>query len=141
MADKSRIILSIASGKYKRQYSIIFCRHYGQAGALQFYGKQKDFTDKVITDNGSFLHWIPDTVNFKHMIFIGGRMPASDDEVFQHFEKVTVIDSVTYPHSRQRGDKIIFFENIDSTGLKLAADGLKQMKQRIQPLILFIFAA
>lgn len=108
--------------------AIIFARHYGQAGALKFYGRDKDFKNKVITDNGSFLHWIPDEVDFKHLIFIGGRIPGADDEVFQHFEKITIIDSVTYPHSRQRGDKIIFYKNIDPAGLKLAADGLKKMK-------------
>ena len=110
--------------------TIIFCRHYGQAGALKYYGKDADFKNKVISDNGSFLHWISNRIYFKHLIFIGGRIPRVDDEVFQHFEKVTVMDSVTYQHSRQRGDKIIFYENIDSAGLKLAADGLKQMKLR-----------
>ena len=55
-------------------------------------------------------------------------MPAKDDEVFQHFEKVTVIDSVINKLSRQFGDKIIYFENIDSAGLKLAQDGLRKMK-------------
>jgi len=109
--------------------TIIFCRHYGQAGALKYYGKDDYFKDHVISDNGSFLHWISNRVYFKHLLFIGSRMPRPDDEVFQHFEKVTVIDSVTYKHSRQQGDKIIFFENIDSAGLKLAVDGLKQMKQ------------
>ena len=57
-------------------------------------------------------------------------MPGTDDEVFQHFEKVTVIDSVTNKLSRQFGDKIIYFENIDSAGLKLAQDGLKMDKSR-----------
>ena len=61
--------------------------------------------------------------------FVGRRMPDKDDEVFQHFEKVTLIDSVTYKHSRQLGDRVIFFENVDSVGSKLAAEGLKQMKQ------------
>ena len=56
-------------------------------------------------------------------------MPDKDDEVFQHFEKVTIIDSVSNPLSRQYGDKIIFFESIDSTGLRLAQEGLKEMKK------------
>ncbi len=110
--------------------TIIFCRHYGQAGALKYYGRYKDFKNKVITDNGSFLHWIPNPLYFKHLLFIGRSMPDTDDEVFQHFEKTTVMDAVTYEHSRQRGDQIIFFEKIDTTGLKLAVDGLKQMKQQ-----------
>lgn len=110
--------------------TIIYCRHYGQAGALKYYGTHKDFKAKVITDNGSFLQWIPNYLTFKNLIFIGRRMPGADDEVFQHFEKVNIIDSVTYLHSRQYGDKIIFFENIDAAGLKLAADGLLEMKQQ-----------
>ena len=68
-------------------------------------------------------------MRFKNLLFLGHRMPDKDDEVFQHFEKVIVIDSVTNKFSRQYGDKIIFFENIDSTGLQLAIDGLKEMKK------------
>jgi hypothetical protein len=111
-----------------RLTSGIFCRHYGFGGSLKFYGKDKLFRSKVFSDNGSFLLWIPDDLYFKHLIFLGKRMPDKDDEVFQHFEKVTIIDSVTNKLSRQFGDKIIFFENIDSAGLKLAQDGLKEMK-------------
>jgi len=111
-----------------KQSSHIFCRHYGLAGSLKFYGKGKLFRSKVFSDNGSFLLWIPDELHFKHLVFLGRRMPDKDDEVFQHFEEITVIDSVTNKLSRQFGDKIIFFENIDSAGLKLAQDGLNQMK-------------
>ena len=106
----------------------IYCRHYGFGGSLQFYTKDSLFRSKVFSDNGSFLLWIPDDLYFKHLIFLGRRMPDKDDEVFQHFEKITVIDSVTNRLSRQYGDKIIFFENIDAAGLKLARDGLNEMK-------------
>lgn len=109
--------------------TVVYCRHYGLAGALKYYGKDDAFKSKVISDNGSFLHWIPNEFGFKHLIFVGRRMPDADDEVFQHFEKVTLIDSVTYKHSRQLGDKVIFFEHVDSVGSNLAAEGLKQMKQ------------
>ena len=76
------------------------------------------------------LTWIPDDFTFRHLIFIGRNMPDKDDAVFQHFEKVTVIDFVNNVYSRQYGDKIIFFDKVDSAGLKLATDGLKQMKQQ-----------
>ena len=77
--------------------TIIYCRHYGQAGALKFYGKEEMFKAMTISDNGSFLLWIPDRLRFKHLIFVGRKWPEKDDEVFQHFEKVTIIDSVTNP--------------------------------------------
>jgi hypothetical protein len=108
--------------------AVIYCRNYGQAGALDYYGKDSYFSYRIISDNGSFLLWIPERLYFNDLIFIGRRMPDKDDEVFQHFEKMRVIDSVTNNFSRQYGDKIIFFENIDSTGLQLAQDGFKKKK-------------
>jgi len=119
-----------SNSNYTISNSIIYCRNYGQAGALAFYGKDDYFSKKIISDNGSFTLWISDRLWFKDLIFIGRNIPGKDDDVFQHFEKVTVIDSVTNKLSRQFGDKIIFFENIDSTGLKLAKDGLKEMKSK-----------
>ena len=108
--------------------TIIYCRNYGQAGALKFYGKEGWFRAMTITDNGSFLLWIGERLSFKNLLFIGRQMPDKDDEVFQHFEKVMVIDSVTNKLSRQFGDKIIFFQNIDPVGLKLAQEVLKELK-------------
>jgi len=112
--------------------TIIYGRHYGHAGALRFYGKEKDFREKVITDNGSFLLWIPNEMRFKNLLFIGSRVPGSDDEVFNHFQQSRLIDTVSNPFSRQLGDKIIYYENIDSTGLRLAVDGLQEMKKQFR---------
>ena len=128
MTEKAELFYQSLPKKIKDS-TIIYCRHYGQAGALKFYGRDKIFKEKAISDNGSFLTWISDSFVFRHLIFIGQKMPNKDDEVFQHFEKVTVIDSVTNIYSRQFRDKIIFFEKTDSVGLKLAIDGLMQMKQ------------
>lgn len=109
--------------------TIVYCRHYGQAGALKFFNPGT-FKNKVFTDNGSFLLWIPDSIKFKHLIYIGRKIPEQDDEVFQHFERYTVIDQVENPMSRQFGDKIIFYKNIDSTGLRLAREGIGELKRR-----------
>ncbi len=108
--------------------TFIYCRHYGQAGSLKYYSKDPSFRSKVFSDNGTFLLWIPHDIDFKYLLFIGRRMPGSDDEVFNHFEKRTVIDSVSNPLSRQFRDKIIFFENADSLAGKLARNGLNEMK-------------
>ena len=113
-----------------RGHTIIYCRHYGQAGSLKFYGKNKAFKDAVITDNGSFLLWIPDSVSMRHLIFIGRNRPGLDDEVFLHFRNVIIVDSVSNKFSRQYGDKIILFANIDSEGLQLAREGLLEMKKQ-----------
>ncbi|MBD0331537.1 MAG: glycosyltransferase family 39 protein [Chitinophagaceae bacterium] len=108
--------------------TLIYCRNYGQAGALKFYGKDPRFRAVTISDNGSFLLWIPDKLLFKYLFFIGRRFPEKDDKVFQHFKKVTFIDSVKNVYSRQNGDKIFFFQDIDSAGLQLAQSGVQELK-------------
>lgn len=113
-----------------REHTLIFCRHYGQAGSLKYYGKNEAFKHAVFSDNGTFLLWIPDQLSMRHLIFVGRRMPGKDDEVFQHFNTVTVVDSGTNEFSRQYGDKIILFANIDEEGLELAEKGLNEMKKQ-----------
>jgi hypothetical protein len=108
--------------------SIIFCGNYGQAGSLKFYGKDKNFKNKIISASGSFLLWIPENITMKHLILVDEEMPGKEEELFQHFSTSTVIDSVTNKFSRQYGNKIIFYENIDSTGLRMAQEGLKKKK-------------
>ena len=74
--------------------------------------------------------WIPSGMRFKNLLFIGRRVPAADDEVFNHFQHSRLIDTISNPYSRQLGDKIIYYENIDSTGLRLAIEGLQEMKNQ-----------
>jgi hypothetical protein len=107
--------------------TFINCENYGQAGAFKFYGQGDSFRNKTITGNGSFLLWLPSLIDFKHIIFTGREIPRSD--IFTHFEKVTVIDSVTNHLSRQYGEKIFYFQNIDSMGIKLVAERIDQLKR------------
>ena len=116
----------------ERVKTVVYCRHYGQAGSLKYYAKSDFFRSKVFSDNGTFLLWIPEPLIFENLLFIGRNMPEKDDEVFQHFQKAIVIDSVTNPLSRQYGDKIIFFQQADAQAGTLANEGLKQMKQEFQ---------
>lgn len=109
--------------------TLIYCRNYGQAGSLIFYGRGKNFKRSVISDNGSFILWAK-APDFSNLIFIGRRIPGKDDEVFNHFAKMTIVDSVTHPYSRQHGDKIIFYEQADTTGLRLAREGLREARDR-----------
>ena len=130
LTEKAENFYNTLPDSVQRQ-TIIYGRHYGHAGSLKFYGKGKRFKESVFSDNGSFLLWFPtdDKFRFSHLLFIGRRFPDADDEVFQHFEKVTIIDSVTNTFSRQLGDKIIFFQQIDSAGLRIAKEGLNEMKR------------
>ena len=46
-----------------------------------------------------------------NLLFVGKNIPEKDDAVFQQFEKYTVMDSTTTPMARERGVKIILYQN------------------------------
>ena len=131
LAQKSGNLFSRLPDSVKTN-TVIYCRHYGQAGALKFYGTNPSFRNRVITENGSFLLWIPESLWFKNLIYIGRDFPDKSDSVFLHFKKVTLVDSVSNPYSRQQGDKIILFEEADQEAWIKAREGLKKMKNRFR---------
>lgn len=108
----------------------IYGANYGQAGAMKFYGQNDLFKNSVISENGSFQLWINDHLFFKHLIIVDDEVPDPDDEVIQHFETISLIDSVRNKYSRQLDDKIFFLDNLDSTGLRLAREGFIENKKR-----------
>jgi hypothetical protein len=87
---------------------------------------------QVTSDNASFLLWMPDKYNIKHLLFVGKRIPAKDDEVFQQFEKYTVLDSTTTPLAREQGVKIILYENGNDKVNGMIEAGIKEMKDEFR---------
>ncbi len=110
--------------------TVIYARNYGQAGSMKFFGVEKTFTDKIICDNGTFLLWIPDTLPYRHLIFIGRNQPGSDDEVFNHFNEVFIVDSIRNSFAREYRTKIIFYQDADDSAFQIATRGLNEMKSR-----------
>ncbi|MBE7173488.1 MAG: glycosyltransferase family 39 protein [Williamsia sp.] len=93
----------------EQKQTMIYCRGYFTAGALSYYGKLYNLPE-VHSDNASFLFWMPDTYNIRHLLFVGHNIPKKDDLVFQQFEKQTVVDSVNMPLFRETGTKFILYE-------------------------------
>ncbi len=109
--------------------TMIYCRNYALAGAVAYYGNN---IPKPMSDNASFLFWIPEKVHVKNLIFVGRRIPEKDDLVFQQFEKYTVLDSITTPMARERGVKIILYENGNSEVNEMIETGIAKMKSEYQ---------
>ncbi len=87
---------------------------------------------QVLSDNASFLFWMPEKYNVKHILFTGRRLPGSDDIVFQQFEKYTILDSITNPLAREFGVKIILFENGNDEVSGMIEKGIKEMKDEFR---------
>jgi hypothetical protein len=112
-----------------KSMTLIYCRNYALAGAVNYYGRG---LSQVMSDNASFLFWMPDTYNIKNLLFVGRRLPDDDDAVFQQFEKYTLIDSTTTPYARERGTKIILFENGNAKLNGMIESGIKEKKDEFR---------
>lgn len=111
-----------------RDSTLIYARNYGYAGSLIYHNKDTSFRNRVVSDNGSFLLWIPDRLPYRHLLFVGESAPRPGDAVFEHFAEVIRVDSCTNPFSRQYGSQVLFFKNADTTAFRLAERGLREMK-------------
>jgi 4-amino-4-deoxy-L-arabinose transferase-like glycosyltransferase len=105
--------------------TLIYCSNYGLAGAVTYYGRG---LPQITSDNASFLFWMPEKYAIKNLLFVGKKMPDKDDKVFQQFEKYSLRDSTTAPYARERGVKIILFENGNDTLNAMLEAGIKEMK-------------
>lgn len=130
LAEKTAAVYkSLPDSQQKK--TMIYCRGYYTAGALNYHAKSLGLPE-VYSDNASFLFWMPEKYDFKHLILVGKRMPDADDIVFQQFEKVSVRDSIHYPLFRETGMKIILFENGNNSLQSITEQGVAGLKARFQ---------
>ncbi|MES2648018.1 MAG: glycosyltransferase family 39 protein [Bacteroidota bacterium] len=111
----------------EQKKTLIYARGYYSAGALNYYGPSLNLP-VVHSDNASFLFWMPEKYNIKHLLFVGHNMPEKDDAVFQQFERVTLKDSVNMPLFREHGMKFILFENGNDSLNNMIGTGIAEMK-------------
>jgi 4-amino-4-deoxy-L-arabinose transferase-like glycosyltransferase len=112
-----------------KRETIIFCRGYFTAGALNYYGPKMGLPS-ALSDNGSYLLWLPTKFSFKHLMLIGHKNPEGDDIVFNHFEKRSVMDSLSFPYFREDGIKVFFFKNGSDSMRYYANEGIR--KERLK---------
>jgi hypothetical protein len=110
-----------------KKETVVYCRGYYTAGAINFYGKKLGLPE-AISDNGSYLLWMPVDFNYKHLMLIGHQNPDADDTVFNHFERRYVMDSLQMPLFRESGIKVYFFENGSDSMRYYASEGIRREK-------------
>jgi hypothetical protein len=90
----------------------IFCDHYGQAGAVMFYGKKVNIP-QPISFNGSFIFWSPDSLMKKYMIWVAepsGNIAEKDSLLKTRFEKVVLKKTIDNQYFRENGTQIYLCE-------------------------------
>lgn len=91
----------------------IFCYHYGQAGAVMFYGKKIGIPQPV-SFNDSFVSWAPDSLTKKYMIWVhydNGNRFDPDTLLRRRFNKVELKSTIDNKYFRENGTRIFLCES------------------------------
>lgn len=120
ITEKTAKAYSTLSNEEKKR-TIIFADNYGQAGALNFYGKNYDLPT-TYSDNASFLYWLPDSLHIDNLIVVTDDQQEMQHAFLKDFFSVILFDSVTNIYARERGSLIII--------MKGANEKLNQMFQQ-----------
>jgi hypothetical protein len=100
-------------GEENRDNCHIFCYHYGQAGAVMFYGKAHRIP-QPISFNDTFIKWAPDSLSKDYMIWVHsdlGNDINPDSLLPPRFQKVTLKATIDNPYFRENGTRIYLCEN------------------------------
>jgi len=121
--------------KVDREYSklsksgktLVLCDNYGQAGAINYYSKQKI---KAVAFNADYLNWFDLSEKYSNVIRIkepeNGKNELQETSPF--FEKSEIADSVTNPFAREKGAAIFSFEGAKTDIRKRLQDEINEEK-------------
>jgi hypothetical protein len=118
-------------GADEKKHTIIFADNYGQAGAINYYGKNYDLP-KAYSDNASFLYWIPDSLHLENIVLI-----TDDKEEMQHpfikdFSTAVLNDSITNKYARENGSLIITLKGANEKMNQMFIDKIKKDKGKFK---------
>ena len=104
-----------------RENCAVFCDHYGQAGAVMFYGK-KAGVPQPVSFNGSFVFWSPERLAADRVIYIaypGDYREDLDTLLTSWFENIELLHTVNNPWFRENGTRIyLCFKPKEETRLR-----------------------
>jgi len=83
------------------EYTVIICDNYGQAGAINFYTKNKGL--QAVTLNADYVNWIDLSKEIMNVILVREVEDGVSEREISFFEKSEEIGTITDPNAREFG--------------------------------------
>jgi 4-amino-4-deoxy-L-arabinose transferase-like glycosyltransferase len=115
----------------EKKNTILFCDNYGQAGAVNYYGRKYNLP-QAYSDNASFLYWIPDSLKFDNVVLLTDDKNEMQHPFIKNFVSAESRDSVTNPYARENGDLIIVLKNGNADFKKMMVEKLAKDKAKVK---------
>ncbi len=107
----------------ERNKCLIYAENYGQAGAVDYYGKKSSLPE-VVSFNSSYLLWAPDSVNIDILIYI------NDDttNVAELFQEVKLMGQIENHYARENGTPVYLCKYTKTDFQKFYQDLVRESK-------------
>lgn len=128
MAEKTAKAYSSLSDEEKKNI-FIFADNYGEAGAINYYGKKFNLP-KAYSDNASFFYWLPDSLHIDNLLLITDDKQEMQHDFLKDFSSVTLSDSVTNPFAREHGSLIIIMKGANEKFNQMFKEKIRKDKER-----------
>lgn len=81
---------------------MLYCENYGEAGAVDYYGKGQSIPPAV-SFSDTYRLWLPHTTSATTLIYVNDEL---GEDISNLFENIQLIGAVTNPHARERGTSV-----------------------------------
>jgi hypothetical protein len=105
---------SVYAGLPDKSNTLVLCDNYGQAGAINYYTKQKI---RAVSFNADYINWFDLTKKYKNLIRVKDPGDGANTELQKtapYFQKSVLADSIENRYAREFGTTIFCF-----TGAKI----------------------
>jgi hypothetical protein len=130
MTEKTAHAYSTLTDEEKK-HTIIFCDNYGEAGAINYYGK-KYHLPEAYSDNASFLYWLPDSLHLDNVIMVTDDKKEMQHDFINEFTSAKLTDSITNIYAREHGSLIIVLKGANEKMNQMFKEKIKKDKDRFK---------
>lgn len=96
----------------EKEQVLIHCDNYGQAGAINFYGKQQ-YT-QAVSLNADYMNWYElDAIEYKHIILVQHYTDTDKDREREKpwFESISLVGEIKDPYAREKGSRVYLLKD------------------------------
>ncbi|HEX4849245.1 MAG TPA: hypothetical protein VFV08_00495, partial [Puia sp.] len=115
----------------EKKHAILFCDNYGQAGAVNYYGRQYKLP-LAYSDNASFFYWMPDSLKFDNLVLLTDDENEMSHPFIKDFSEAILKDSVTTEYAREKGSLIIVLKNGNENFKKMFTEKIEKDKAKVR---------
>ena len=122
--------LYVSLGDENRNNCEIFTNHYGQGGAVMFYGKEVNIPQPIST-TGSFIFWSPDSIDKDYVIYVHsdlGNTTNPDSLLPTLFDEVRLEKVIDNKFFREDGTKIYLCKNPNDNGRQRYSELIRELR-------------